>query len=525
MALQISISNAIGARAVAGGGGVDPDAQAFITAAAITDPTQQAAINTLVVDLKGYSIWNKMKAIYPIVGGTAATHKWNLKDPRDLDAAFRLVFSGGYTHNNLGITGNGTNAYADTKLIPNSGALTQNSTHISVYSRTNKSNSNECLIGSATAAFSNNGLLILAYANDPYIMVNNSTLTNGTGFNTTGLLTATRTTSTNQKLFRNTSTLINATSNSTGLSNGRILLNAFVENNISISRYAPHNLAFASIGQGLTDTEAANFYTAVQAFQTTLGRSIGTQTVSDADAQAFVTNAGIVDQVEADAINNLVIGLKADSLWSKMKALYPFCGGSASSHKFNLKDPRDLDAAFRLVFSGGVTHSSTGATFNGTNGFADTKLASNGVLAQNSTHFSAYSRTNNQSGGYIVANGNANASGECKIFARWFDNNCYTGVNTFGQVATANSDSRGYFIVNRISATQHSVVIRGTKTDFNTNSSGLNTNTFRICSAINTAYDNKEVGFASIGDGLTATELGNLNSRVTTFQTALNRNV
>ena len=34
---------------------VDPDAQAFITAAAITDPTQQAAINTLVVDLKGYS--------------------------------------------------------------------------------------------------------------------------------------------------------------------------------------------------------------------------------------------------------------------------------------------------------------------------------------------------------------------------------------------------------------------------------------------------------------------------------------
>jgi hypothetical protein len=37
----------------------DADAQAFITAAAITDPTQQAAINTLVVDLKGYSIWTK----------------------------------------------------------------------------------------------------------------------------------------------------------------------------------------------------------------------------------------------------------------------------------------------------------------------------------------------------------------------------------------------------------------------------------------------------------------------------------
>jgi hypothetical protein len=257
----------------ASGGGVDPDAQAFITAASITDPTQQSAINQLVVDLKGYSIWTKMKALYPFVGGTASTHKWNLKDPRDLDAAFRLVFNGGYTHNSNGITGNGTNAYADTKLIPNAN-LTQNSSHISVYSRTNKSNSNECLIGSVTSAFSSNGLLIIAYANDPYIMVNNSTLTNGTGFNTTGLLTATRTTSTNQKLFRNTSTLINATSNSTGLSNGRILLNAVIDNNISISRYATHNIAFASIGDGLTDTEAANFYTAVQTFQTTLGRQV-----------------------------------------------------------------------------------------------------------------------------------------------------------------------------------------------------------------------------------------------------------
>jgi len=55
----------------------DPDAQAFITAASITDPTQQSAINQLVVDLKGYNIWTKFKAIYPIVGGSASSHKWN----------------------------------------------------------------------------------------------------------------------------------------------------------------------------------------------------------------------------------------------------------------------------------------------------------------------------------------------------------------------------------------------------------------------------------------------------------------
>ena len=56
-----------------------------------------------------------------------------------------------------------------------------------------------------------------------------------------------------------------------------------------------------------------------------------------------------------------------------MKALYPFVGGTATSHKFNLKDPRDLDAAFRLQFNGGWTHNSNGVTPNGTNGYADNK--------------------------------------------------------------------------------------------------------------------------------------------------------
>jgi hypothetical protein len=34
------------------------------------------------------------------------------------------------------------------------------------------------------------------------------------------------------------------------------------------------NLSFASIGEGFSDSEAANLYTSVQAFQTTLGRQV-----------------------------------------------------------------------------------------------------------------------------------------------------------------------------------------------------------------------------------------------------------
>lgn len=94
--------------------GFDPNAAAFIAAAGITNPTQQNAINTLVLSLKSASLWTPMVAGYPIVGGTADSHKINLKDPRDLDAAFRLSFGGGWTHNASGMTGNGTTNFADT---------------------------------------------------------------------------------------------------------------------------------------------------------------------------------------------------------------------------------------------------------------------------------------------------------------------------------------------------------------------------------------------------------------------------
>jgi len=76
----------------------------------------------------------------------------------------------------------------------------------------------------------------------------------------------------------------------------------------------------------------------------------------DTDAQAFLTATGITDLTISNAINDLVVGLKADSLWTKYKAIYPCVGGTAFTHKFNLKDPRDLDAAFRLTYMMGLLH-------------------------------------------------------------------------------------------------------------------------------------------------------------------------
>lgn len=101
------------------GGGYDPDAQAFITAAGLTDTGQKDAINDLVLDLKSASLWSKLLAFYPFVGGSASSHKYNLMDPQDTNAAYRLTFNGTVNHTSNGIQSS-SGGYADTNWAPSS---------------------------------------------------------------------------------------------------------------------------------------------------------------------------------------------------------------------------------------------------------------------------------------------------------------------------------------------------------------------------------------------------------------------
>ena len=247
---------------------VDADAQAFITAANITDTTQKSAINTLVTQLKTYGIWTKMKALYPFVGGTAAQHRFNLKDPRAVDAAFYLSFYGGGTHSATGYQPNG-NSYADTKLKPND--MAQNSAHMSIYLRTNVDNGVD--MGSNTinrfwiSANLGSGVRPLGLLNVVPFAVT------GPNLDTRAFLLASRTDSTTNKLFRNSSLIYNETAASSTPDAYNIYLGAFNVNNGG-SQYSLRQQSFASIGDGLTDAEATAFYTAVQAYQTTLGRQV-----------------------------------------------------------------------------------------------------------------------------------------------------------------------------------------------------------------------------------------------------------
>ena len=497
----------------------DVDAQAFITAAGITNPTQQTAINTLVVDLKGYGIWAKMKALYPFVGGTASTHKFNLKNPLDTNAAFRLLFSGGWTHSNNGILANGTNTFADTFYNPSVNLTSINSNHISIYSRTNSLGGID-MGGGAGAVLVD---LELKYSGTSYNW-NMASYFAHTNADSTGLYINTRTGANAFKLIKNGSTTLGSSTGAAGTTKPNNTYHIGKRNYDTL--WTNREYAFASIGDGLTDTEAVNMYTAVQAFQTTLNRQVGVPIVSDSDAQAFLNAAVIEDITQANAVNTLVTDLKTYGIWSKMKALYPFVGGTAASHKWNLKNPLDTDAAYRLVFNGGWTHSINGAKPNGTNAYADTKLNFNTIMALNDAALSFYSREDIFTAVLMGCGWDSITSMISPNYASGVGE--YSTINGGGNgIGVANKS--GLFTISRLTSTNVIGYRNGTQYFNRAVTSTLKPNYNVFIGARNytsaTQYSSNQCALSAIHDGLTPTEAANLYTAVQAFQTTLSRQV
>jgi hypothetical protein len=262
---------------------IDADALDFINVAVITDSTQQSAINTLVLGLKNFGLWTKMKAIYPFIGGLASSHKWNLKDARDLDAAYRLYFYGGIVHNSNGILTDGLSAYADTFLNPSTVfADFKNNSHLSVYTKIQNPTGSGWDIGVGNSS-TGDPLFALAIKRPTWSTYTNPIIYDFGNYSGNGRLITTyndargfwigSTTSSNSHvLYRNGVSLVTSSNIASG-SITNLTMNIGRLNTTSTPYYYLDNqYAFATIGDGLTVTEAGNLYTLVQEYQTTLGR-------------------------------------------------------------------------------------------------------------------------------------------------------------------------------------------------------------------------------------------------------------
>jgi hypothetical protein len=208
-----------------------------------------------------------------MVGASAAACAQNLKS-----SGFTSTFNGGFTYSSSGVTPNGTNGYIDTNFNCNT-ELTLHSNNISIYSRTNvKENSSD--YGSYTNSLSVMGLNIRYDDSVNGTFYGASQREGGgtdvivTNSNSQGFYILNRTSSTLFKVFKNNTTLGTNTVLNNGVYPNRNVFISALNYIGTASFFASRQIAFFSIGDGLTDTEASNFYTTVQTFQTTLSRNI-----------------------------------------------------------------------------------------------------------------------------------------------------------------------------------------------------------------------------------------------------------
>lgn len=253
---------------------VDVDATAFFnrvtTAGGTLSTTERSAIDTLVKSLKANGLWTKMKAIYPMVGASAAACAQNLKS-----SSYTGTFNGAVTFTSNGVQGNSVTGYMNTNFNPST-QLSINNAHISLYSRTQIADAfdqpmkvNDALGNDFQLSPNLNGAslnFVGALGGSQGVLATNT--------DCRGMFLASRTSITLIRGYKNNTTLgTNTTSGTHTLPN----LNLFIlgaNSNGSLNNASNLQISLATMGDGLSDAEVSNFYTSVQAFQTTLSRNV-----------------------------------------------------------------------------------------------------------------------------------------------------------------------------------------------------------------------------------------------------------
>lgn len=252
----------------------DADADAFIIRAGITDAVEKRAVNQLVLDLKSYSLWVRMIALYPFLGSTAASTAQNL-----VSSSYAITWHGGMVYNRHGVHGDGVDGYGDTGFAPSSG-WSSNDGAIGVdvlspeyYAVVGVSNSGTYDFGSYDATpyramigarGQDSSTALLSY-------LNAALSTSYASNDCSGVWVTSRTGGT-VNVYRNTTTIISGTSAATGRSTRPLYICALNANGTLFGMSTRvYSSAFIS-SANLSSTDQANLVTCLNAFKATLGR-------------------------------------------------------------------------------------------------------------------------------------------------------------------------------------------------------------------------------------------------------------
>jgi len=248
----------------------------------------------------------------------------------------------------------------------------------------------------------------------------------------------------------------------------------------------------------------------------------GSYSSGDPDVAAFLLATGINDPTTTNALNTFVTGLKSGSLWNKSDVILPILGTTATTQRVSLKD-----ATNKVTWSAsGVTHVTNGVHFDGSTGYGSMDWQAPNLYSRTAAEYVTNILSGNSGwtgiySGAIFGMQLEKSGSDCVLVA--------TGVNTLVAVgATAAFGLRTATVENSgVNGGKHyagSTLVNQQTPFSDPAASVLNYYIGALNqSSVAILHAKRHCNFFYFGDGLTGAEVAELNTLITTFNTAIGR--
>lgn len=241
----------------------------------------------------------------------------------------------------------------------------------------------------------------------------------------------------------------------------------------------------------------------------------------DADAQAFFTaNSTLTDTAQKNAINQFVLDLKSNSLWTLGKYMYLGFLGDSTKVKYNLFAP----SSNVLTISSGWTYDTQGMQGNGVSTYAQTGFIPSVSASQNDKSLFVYSQTDVDQ---FSADLGANSFNQMDVLLTKHSSNMQFRMSFNGwQYLSNTGTSKGLQLVSRTASNvtrgYNKAVLLGTDT---ATSNGQSTaqEFLGACGDGGTPiwFSTRKITLYGRMRGLDATQVSNLNTCINTLLTTL----
>jgi len=289
----------------------------------------------------------------------------------------------------------------------------------------------------------------------------------------------------------------------------------------------PVQVAQASIGGNLSSTNVSNFYSRLRTYMTAAANDDAT----NAWVNAVISNGGTVSDDRRVLVDNLIAGLKADGVWTKLDRLWILAAENEISARTDMVGDVLATKTGSPAFT--IDRGYTGTDAQPATDYLNTGFtpSTNGVtFVQNSAHLSAWSVTNNAAtnGGALSGVNVAATSANINIFDTFTDGNLYGRINdnpTSGSQG-APSSRIGHWIVNRNSSTTSQIYQNGASFSSPNATSGNVANINILILGLNQDGTGErgtpnQVAMTSLGGSLSATDATNFYNRLRTYMSSV----